>query len=84
MPANLENSTHHKKRSVFIPILKKHNAKEYSNYHTIALPSHARNVMHKVLQARLQQYMKQEPPDEQAMFTKAEEPEIILPTSAGS
>ena len=60
MPANLENSTDHRKRSVFIPIPKKHNAKEYSNYHTIALPSHASNVTHKVLQARLQQYMKQE------------------------
>ena len=45
------------KRSLFIPILKKGNAKEYSNYHTIGLISHARKVMLKILQARLQQYM---------------------------
>ena len=46
------------KRSVFIPIRKKGNAKEYSNYHTTMLISHASNVMFKILQARLQQYMK--------------------------
>ena len=46
------------KRSVFIPIPTKGNAKEYSNYHTIALISHASKVMFKVLQARLQQYVK--------------------------
>ena len=46
----------HWKRSVFIPIPKKGNAKEYSNYHTIALISHAGKVMLKILQARLQQY----------------------------
>ena len=45
------------KRSVFIPILKKGNAKEYSNYRTIALISHASKVMLKILQARLQQYV---------------------------
>ena len=45
------------KSSVFIPIPKKGNAKECSNYHTIALISHARKVMLKILQARLQQYM---------------------------
>ena len=45
------------KRSVFIPILKKSNAKECSNYHTVALISHASKVMLKILQARLQQYM---------------------------
>ena len=45
------------KRSVFIPIPKKGNAKEYSNYHTIELISHADNVMLKILLARLQQYM---------------------------
>ena len=60
---------------------KKGNAKECSNYHTIALISHASKVMHKILQARLQQYMNQ-------MFKldleKAEEPEIKLSTSAGS
>ena len=50
------------KRSVFIPIPKKGNAKEYSNYHTIALISHASKVMLKTLQAR-QQYMNQEFPD---------------------
>ena len=45
------------KRSVFIPFPKKGNAKEYSSYHTIALISHAINVMLKILQARLQQYI---------------------------
>ena len=51
------------KRSVFIPIPKKGNVKECSNYHTIALISHASNVMLKILQARLQQYMSRELPD---------------------
>ena len=50
------------KRSVFIPIPKKGNAKEYSKYHTIALISHANNLMLKILQARLQQYMNRELP----------------------
>ena len=45
------------KRSIFIPILKKGNAKECSNYHTIALISHTSKVMLKILQARLQQYL---------------------------
>ena len=58
------------KRSVFIPIPKKGNAKECSNYHTIALISHASKVMLKVLQARLQQYMNRELPDVQARFRK--------------
>ena len=58
------------KRSVFIPIPKKGNAKECSNYHTIALISHASKVMFKILQARLQQYMKCELPDVQAGFRK--------------
>ena len=58
------------KRSVFIPIPKKGNAKECSNYHTFALISHARNVMLKILQARLQQYMNHELPDIQAGFRK--------------
>ena len=53
-------------RSVFIPIPKKGNANECSNYHTIALISHASKVMLKILQARLQQYMYQELPDIQA------------------
>ena len=58
------------KRSVFIPIPKKGNAKEYSNYHTIALISHASKVMLKILQARLQQYVNHELPDVQAGFKK--------------
>ena len=58
------------KRSVFIPIPKKSNAKECSNYHTIALISHACKVMLKILQARLQQYMTGELPDVQAGFRK--------------
>ena len=73
-----------RKRSVFIPIPKKGNATERSNYHTTALISHASKVMLKILQARLQQYMNRELPDVQAGFKKAEEPEIKLPTSAGS
>ena len=70
--------------SVFIPIPKKGNAKECSNYHTVALTSHTTKVMLKILQARLQQYVKHELPDVQAGFEKAEEPEIKLPTSVGS
>ena len=58
------------KRSVFIPIPKKGNAKECSNYHTIALVSHASKVMLKILQARLQQYVNCELPDVQAGFRK--------------
>ena len=70
------------KRSVFIPIPKKGNAKECSNYLTIALISHTSKVMLKILQSRLQQY------ENFQMFKlgleKAEEPEIKLPTSIGS
>ena len=58
------------KRSVFIPIPKKGNAKEGSNYHTIALISHASKVMLKILQARLQQYMNWKLPDVRAGFRK--------------
>ena len=58
------------KRSVFIPIPKKGNAKECSNYHTIALISHASKVILKILQARLQQYVNCELPDVQAGFRK--------------
>ena len=58
------------KRSVFIPVLKKGNAKECSNYCTIALISHAGKLMLKILQARLQQYMNCELPDVQAGFRK--------------
>ena len=72
------------KRSVFILIPKKGNAKEGSNYRTIALISHATKIMLKILQARLQQYVSRELPDVQACFRKAEKPEIKLPTSAGS
>ena len=60
------------KRSVFIPFPKKDNAKEFSDYHTIALISHASKVMLKILQARLQQYVNHELP------------EIKLPISIGS
>ena len=62
MPANSENSAVAMdwKKSVFIPILKKGNAKECSNYHTFALISHASKVMLRILQARLQQYMDHE------------------------
>ena len=56
--------------SVFIPILKKGNAKECSNYCTIALISHASKVMLKILQARLQQYVNRELPEVQAGFRK--------------
>ena len=59
------------KRSVFIPIPKKGNAKECSNYHTIALISHASKLMLKILQARLLQYMNHELPDVQAGFRKS-------------
>ena len=58
------------KRSVFIPIPKKGNRKECSNYRTITLISHASKVMLKILQARLQQYVNQELPDVQAGFRK--------------
>ena len=58
------------KRSVFILIPKKGNAKECSNYHTIAIISHASKVMLKILQARLQQYVNWELPDVQAEFRK--------------
>ena len=58
------------KRSIFIPIPKKDNAKECSNYHTISLISHASKVMLKILQARLQQYMNREIPYVQTGFRK--------------
>ena len=58
------------KRSVFIPIPKKGNAKKCSNYHTIALISHASNVILKILQARLQLYVNRELPDVQASYRK--------------
>ena len=72
MPANLQNSPRPQdwKRSVFFPIPKKGNAKECSNYCTIALISHASKVMLKILQARLQQYMNCKLADVQAGFRK--------------
>ena len=84
MSANLENPavTTGLERSVFIPIPKKGNAKECSNYHIIALISHASKVMLKILQARLQEYVNRELPDVQAGFRKGRGT-IRLPTSAG-
>ena len=72
MPANLENSAvaTGPERSVFVPIPKKGNAKECSNYLTVSLISHASKVMLKVSQARLQQYVNHELPDVQAGFRK--------------
>ena len=72
MPANLENSAvvTGLERSVFIPIPKKGNAKECSNYRTIVLISQASKVMLKILQARLQKYVNRELPDVQAGFRK--------------
>ena len=72
MPANLENSAVATgwKRSVFFPIPRKGKAKECSNYCMIALISHARKVMLKILQARLEQYVNHELPDVQAGFRK--------------
>ena len=72
MPANLENSAVAigLKSSVFILIPKKGSAKECSNYHTIALISHASTVMLKILQARLQEYVNRELPDVLAGFRK--------------
>ena len=86
MPANLENSAvaEEWKRSISIPIPKIGNAKECSNYRTIALISRASKVMLKILQVRLLQYVNRELPEVQAGFRKAEEPEIKLPTSVGA
>ena len=72
------------KRSVFIPIPKTGNGKECSNYHTIALISHASKVILKILQNRLQQYMNHELPVFKLDLEKAEESEIKLPSSVGS
>ena len=72
MPANLENSAVATglENSVFIPVPKKGNAKECSNYCTIAFISHASKVVLKILQARLQQYVKCELPNALAGFRK--------------
>ena len=86
MPANVENSvvgTVLEKVS-FIPIPKKGNDKECSNYHIIALISHASKVMFKILQARLQQNMNVNFQMFKLDLEKAEEQEIKLPTSVGS
>ena len=72
------------KTSVFIPIPKKGNAKECSNYHTIALISHVSNVMLKFLQARLQQYINRELPDVQAGFRKGRGTRDQIVKSSGS
>ena len=72
------------KRSVFILIPKKGNTKECSNFCTIALISHASNVMLKILQARLQHYVNHEFQMFKLVLEKAEEPGIKLPTSGGS
>ena len=71
-------------KSVFIPVPKKGNPKECSNYCTIAFISHARKVMLKIIQAWLQQYVNWELPDIQLDLEKVEEPEIKLPTYVGS
>ena len=72
MPANLENTAVATglEKVIFIPIPKKGNAKEYSNYHTIALISHTSRIMLKIIQAKLQQYVNQNLPDVQAGFRK--------------
>ena len=84
MPANLENSAVATglEKSTFIPIPKKGNAKECSNYRTIALTSHASKVTLKIIQAWLQQYMNFQV--FKLDLEKAEEPEIKLPTFVGS
>ena len=86
MAANLENSAVATglEMSVFIPIPKKGNAKECSDYRTIALISHASKAMLKILQAKLLQYINCELPDVKLDLEKAEEPEIKLPSSTGS
>ena len=86
MPANLENSSVAQdwKRSVFIPVPKKGNVKECSNYRTIALISHTNKVVLKILQARLQQYVNCDFQMFKLDLEKEGEPEIILPTSVGS
>ena len=72
------------KRSVFLPIPKKGNARECSNYHIMAHISHASKVMLKIFQARLQEYVNHELQMFKLYLEKAEEPEIKLPTSSGS
>ena len=80
MPANLENSKWPQdwKRSVFILVPKKGNAKEYSNYCIIDLISHTSKVMLKILQARRQQYINHELPDVQTGFRNGREPRDLI------
>ena len=79
------NSSHRTgKRSVFIPIPNKGNAKECFNYHTIVLISHASKVMLKILQARLNSMLTKNFLIYKLDLEKVEEPEIKLPTSIGS
>ena len=74
MPANLQNlAVATRLKMVSFLSNPKNNAKEYSNYHTIALTSQASKVMLKILQARLQHYMNRELPDVQAGFRKGKE-----------
>ena len=86
MSANLENSQWSQdwKRSIFIPIPKEESAKECSDYHTVALISHASKVILEILQARLQQCMNQEFPDVQAGIRKGREKRDQIATFAGS
>ena len=71
------------KRSVFIPIPKKGNAKECSNYHTIALVSHSSKVMLKILPSRLQEYVNQEILDVQTGFRKGQRTSDQIANIAG-
>ena len=86
MSANLENSQWSQdwKRSIFIPIPKEESAKECSDYHTVALISHASKVILEILQARLQQYMNQEFPDVLPGIRKGREKRDQIATFAGS
>ena len=86
MLANLENSAVARglENVSFIPIPKKGNAKEYSNYRTTSLISHTSKIMLKILQARLQQYVTVNFQMFKLDLEKAEEPAINLPTSVGS
>ena len=86
MSANLGNSAVATglEKSVFIPVPKKGNGKECSNYHTIVLISHASKVMLKILQAKLKQYTNRELPDVQAGFRKGRGTRDQIATSAGS
>ena len=83
MPANLENSAVAIRLERFIPT-PKGNVRKCSNSCTIALITRASKVILKILQDRFQQYMNCEHPDVQAELGKAGDPEIKLPTSAGS